>query len=404
VRIAYYSPLPPETSGIADYSALLLPALHERADIDVAKRGGRARGDVALYHVGNDPSAHGWIVEQLRRERGVVFLHDFVLHHLVAGMTLGRKDGAGYAAAMEREGGLAARLLALGVIDGCIPPLWEVRPEDFPLCSEVLDLAQGLLVHSRYVEQRVRERGFTGPVWRVPHPAWPPPGVEPERLPGSPVFGVFGNINPSKRTGQLFEAFARFRETHPGGRLLLVGREAGVDVTMRVEAAGLDDAVTYVDYVEEERLWALMSGVDAVVSLRSPTMGETSGTAIRALSLGKPLLVSNVGWFAELPDGVALKVAPDEHESDGITRALTALADPEARAQMGAAAVALARTDHDVTHVAEAYVAALEEAAGGEAVRDAVARTVAGAAADVGIAADSSEAGRIARALDEVGL
>jgi len=404
VKVAYYSPLPPETSGIADYSALLLPALHKLVDVDVAKRGGRARGDIALYHVGNDPSAHGWILEQLRREPGVVFLHDFVLHHLVAGLTLGRKDGAGYAAAMEREGGLAARLLALGVIDGCIPPLWEVRPEDFPLCTEVLELATGLLVHSRFVEERVRERGYRGPVWRVAHPAWPQPLLAPERLDGSPVFGAFGNINPSKRTGQLLEAFARFHETHPDARLLLVGREAGVDVALRVEAAGLDDAVSHVDYVEERRLWALMAGVDAVVSLRSPTMGETSGTAIRALTLGRPLLVSDVGSFAELPDDVALKVAPDERETEQLAAAMATLADGKMRARMGAAAAALAQAEHAVDRVAESYVAALEEAAGRGAVRDAVAHTVAGAAADVGIDAESAQADQVARALDEVGL
>src|SRR5262249_44147701 len=118
VKVAYYSPMPPERSGIADYSALLLPSLRRRVDVEVARRGKHARGDVALYHVGNDPESHAWIVEALRREPGVVVLHDFVLHHLVAGMTLARKDGSGYLAAMERDGGIAARLLGLGVIDG----------------------------------------------------------------------------------------------------------------------------------------------------------------------------------------------------------------------------------------------------------------------------------------------
>src|SRR5439155_2577023 len=72
VRVAYYSPLPPETSGIADYSALLLPALQQRVEVETARRGRHARGDVALYHIGNSPDAHGWILEQLRREPGVV--------------------------------------------------------------------------------------------------------------------------------------------------------------------------------------------------------------------------------------------------------------------------------------------------------------------------------------------
>ena len=85
MRVAYYSPMPPERSGIADYSALLVPALRTRVDVDVAERNGTADGDVALYHVGNDAEVHGWILERLRRRPGVVVLHDFVLHHLVAG-------------------------------------------------------------------------------------------------------------------------------------------------------------------------------------------------------------------------------------------------------------------------------------------------------------------------------
>ena len=36
MKVAYYSPLPPSRSGIADYSALLLPALRERVDVVVA--------------------------------------------------------------------------------------------------------------------------------------------------------------------------------------------------------------------------------------------------------------------------------------------------------------------------------------------------------------------------------
>src|SRR6266498_4414644 len=224
--VAYYSPMPPERSGIADYSALLLPALRRRMEVDVAARGKQAHGDVALYHVGNDPEAHGWIIERLRDEPGIVVLHDFVLHHLVASLTLGRKNERGYLAALERDAGLPGRLLGLGVIDGCIPPLCEVRAEDFPLCDEVLERATGVIVHSRYVEDRVRERGYDRPLWRIPHPAWPPPQVVPDRPSGEPLFGAFGNVNASKRVPQLVEAFARFRDLHPSARLLLVGAAA----------------------------------------------------------------------------------------------------------------------------------------------------------------------------------
>ena len=166
MKVAYFSPLPPERTGISEYSELLLPALRERADVEVVARGGSApRGaDVCLYHVGNNPDAHGWIVEALRKRPGVVVLHDFVLHHLVAGLTLGRRDGEGYLGAMQREAGVPGRLLAHGVLDGVVPPLWEVRPEDFPLAGEVLEHAAkpggGLIAHSRYVAERALASGL----------------------------------------------------------------------------------------------------------------------------------------------------------------------------------------------------------------------------------------------------
>ncbi len=158
-------------------------------------------------------------------------------------------------------------------------------------------------------------------------------------------------------------------------------------------------------YVHEERLWSLMAWCDVVVSLRSPTMGETSGTVIRALSAGRPLVVSDVGWFSELPDAVAVKVAPDEREVETLAAELERLlGDDEARAAMSAAAHELATTEHALGRVADLYAATLEEAAGGEAVREAVTREVADAAAEVGIGPDDPEAKELAARLREAEL
>jgi len=410
VRVAYFSPMPPEQTGIADYSALLLPALRERVDVQVVRRGTRKppRGaDLALYHVGNNPDAHAWIVDALRRAPGVVVLHDFVLHHLVAGMTVGRRDGHGYLDLMEREHGVVGRLLAHGVLDKRIPPLWESRPEDFPLATFVLEHATALVVHSQYVRDRARAGGFEGPIDVVPHPAWAPPTVSPERVDDGVVVGCFGVVNASKRIPELLRATADVRRAHPELTLLLVGSTSpGFDLDRRRQRLGLDEAgLVREGWVDERRLWALMAGSDVLVNLRHPTMGETSGSVIRGLSLGKPLVVSDVGWFSELPTEVALKVAPDDLEVETLTAALELLASRvDVRESMGAAAAELARRKHGVEHVAELYAAALEKAAGGAAVDDAVLREVSEAAAGVGISANTAEAREIARRLAEVEL
>jgi glycosyltransferase involved in cell wall biosynthesis len=398
MKVAYYSPMPPSRSGIADYSALLLPALRKRIEeVVVAERGRRApAADVALYHVGNDPDAHGWIIDALRRRPGVVVLHEFVLHHLISGITLGRGNARGYFDAMERDLGVTGRLLALGVADNLLPLLWETQPERFPLAGVVLDLAEGLIVHSHYVERRAREAGYDGPVWRVPHPAWPDTPVAPAEITGDPLIGCFGYLNANKRVPQLLEAFSVLRRRRPGARLLLVGAAGErFDLERRLERLGLSgDAIVRENYVPEERLWSLMAACDVLVNLRSPTMGETSGSVIRGLALGKPMLVSDVGWFAELPDGVALKIPVDEHEVPTIAAALELAADHAT--ELGDAARAYVHREHDLARSADAYTAALEQAAGGEAVADAVLWRIAEAAADVGLE-DARELVREAR-------
>ena len=405
MKVAYFSPLPPSRSGIADYSALLLPALERLVEIEVV-RPGRTRpvadADVALYHVGNDPDAHSWIVDALRRRSGVVVLHDFVIHHLVAGMTIGRKDGHAYLAAMEREAGVAGRMLGWGVLEGRVPPLWEVSPEQFPLAGQVLDRATGVIVHSRYAERQARAHGYDGPLWRIQHPAWPPQAVEPASVGGAPLIGCFGHLNENKRIPQLLRAFAEFRRLHTGARLLLVGEEApGFDLAGRLDRLGLDtDGVIREPYVEEARLWSLIAACDACVLLRAPTMGETSGSAIRTLSLGTPLVVSDLGWFAELPDDAALKVpVGGAEEVTAVVAALERLSDPSTAQRMGAAARAYIEHEHALPKIAEQYAAALEQAAGGATVEAMVLRETARAASEVGV-----ETELIASELLETGL
>jgi len=112
-----------------------------------------------------------------------------------------------------------------------------------------------------------------------------------------------------------------------------------------------------------------------------------------------------VGWFAELPDNVALKVPVDASEVETLAAALELLtSSDEARGAMGAAAVEHVRSEHDLERVADAYAGALEEAAGGEAVREAVLGELAHAAAEVGFGPEDEEAGQLARRANEVRL
>ena len=207
-------------------------------------------------------------------------------------------------------------------------------------------------------------------------------------------------MNVNKRIPALLEAFAELRDRRPGARLLLVGEASErFELDRRLERLRLGgDELIREQWVSEERFRSLMAACDVLVNLRSPTMGETSGSVIRALALGKPVLVSDVGWFSELPDGAALKIPVDDHEVRTIAGALELAADHAA--ELGAAAAAYVHSEHDLGRVADAYTAALEEAAGGQVAQDAMLLTIAQAAAGIGF----DDAAELARLTRESGL
>jgi glycosyltransferase involved in cell wall biosynthesis len=88
---------------------------------------------------------------------------------------------------------------------------------------------------------------------------------------------------------------------------------------------------------------------------------EQSGVLFTALAFGKPLLVSDVGGFAELAErGAAHAVAPGD--AGALHEALTGLlANPAALSALGERALELARGEYGWTQIAERTLALYEQ-------------------------------------------
>src|SRR5436309_11330785 len=163
MRVAYFSPLPPQRSGIADYSAELLPCLAEHLEVEpfvdegvrvdpalaarFPVRGDRAfpalwaagRYAAVLYHVGNNPDYHARTWRTLVRYPGITVLHEPMLHHLVRGMTLGHGDLAGFVEEMRYAYGRTGEALARRSLGTGIP----LDPWRYPLFERVVDASLG---------------------------------------------------------------------------------------------------------------------------------------------------------------------------------------------------------------------------------------------------------------------
>jgi len=362
MRLAYLSPLPPKRSGIATYSAHLLPELASHFDVvpmdfgapiaDPAavdlRENASARADLRsfparLYHLGNNPHYHLEIYRTLRDAPGVVVLHDTVLYYLMAGQGLG-----GLILECCDNEGPAGVSLALAIRDAA--PEHDVlryaTPERYPLLQGVLRHAQGIVVHNHTARRQLEAAFYKGPVAVIPLLSYPVDaaladpaliesrkraiGLHPDEL----HIGCFGFIGRTKRIEQIVRALEIAAPRLPKWRLVIVGEGEAPEDLLR--ESPISDRIVRLGFVNETEWGRYLGAVDLVLNLRHPSMGETSLSLMEAMEYGNACIVTNDAWFSELPDAAVVKIPYDHTEVSELAAQLARLAaDPAARMRLG---------------------------------------------------------------------
>jgi glycosyltransferase involved in cell wall biosynthesis len=342
MRLAWFTPLRPVTSGIADYSADVLPAVGARHSVEVfvasaAERAWaapagvtvhdahdfpwrvhRRQYDLVVYQLGN-AWCHDYMWPYLFAYPGLVILHDLHLHHARAWSLLRRKRQADYRAEFEfnhPEAPAGAAAIGLGGYAGSIYYAW-------PMLRTVVTSARAIAVHNPRVGAELSEQfpevpiaeirmGVTDPLATAPGATAPAEldrsarlgvrarlgrawreryGIPPEAL----VVAAFGGVTPEKRIGALLRAAAAVLPHRPDLRLLLVGQQAPhYDVRSELRRLGLEDRTTITGFVPDADLPAHLALADVASCLRWPTARETSAAWLRAAAAGLPTLITDL--------------------------------------------------------------------------------------------------------------
>jgi glycosyltransferase involved in cell wall biosynthesis len=330
VKVALFTPWPPQRSGIADYAYRLAEGLLDRDvqlevftdsasptplyrcaihQISETSRIQLSGDTFPVFQLGNNIAFHALQPGALALLGGLVHLHDPVLHHLHVDRTLAAGDG-GYWDDLEFWYGPAIadacrRMLELGA-----PPWSNAAVTAVPLFEPYLQFADAVLVHSqsalRAIHQRMPTlRGYClpqcYPIVRSPHARRPAGG--PLRL------GVFGWIEPHKRIDQILEAMIELRRRGVDVRLDICGPSGATmsELVDQIDAMDLGPVVQLRGHLEHQAFISEIAAMDLCINLRDPTMGETSAIVTQAMQLGTPVIVTDIGWYAELPEFV-LKV------------------------------------------------------------------------------------------------
>lgn len=391
-RLAFVSPLPPEKTGIADYSAELLPELTHHYDITLITNQPSVilapalqalprqssewlaehanEFDRIVYQVGNSPF-HTHMFELLREHPGVVVLHDFFLSGVLAyEETTGALPSIWTDALYQSHGYLALqrRYAANGVP--------EAR-ETYPCNLDVLQSARGVIVHSEFSRTLAR-RWYgedAGNDWKL-IPLVRTPAGKAERAAARAALGIaddtyvvcsFGFVDATKCSHRLVEAWLSSQLAKDANcHLILVGENHGgtygARLLERINSSACAHRIRITGWADVETYRRYLQAADAGVQLRSISRGETSAAVLDCMNYGLPTIVNANGSMADLPEDTVWKM-PDAFSDTDLVTALEGLrGDEEKRQALSAAASNLVHTKHHPTACAQQYAEAIEDA------------------------------------------
>lgn len=391
MRLAFVSPLPPERTGIADYAAELLPALAEYYDLELVvtqvnvddpwvKNFGRIRSiewlrehsqeiDRVIYQIGNSPF-HQHMLGLMQEIPGTVVLHDFFLSSMLAHDEIHGGGVNTWVNALYAAHGYKAVQARFYEED------LEAVKRDYPANLEVLQHAQGVIVHSDY--SRALALDWYGSDvardWRV-IPLVRTPAGEADRARARADLSIapdcflvcsFGFLDSTKLNHRLLRAWlgSQLAAAEPG-KLVFVGQnhegEYGFNLLKTIREHGLSERVQITGFAEPALFKAYLAAADIAVQLRTSSRGETSAAVLDCMNHGVATVVNANGAMAEMTTN-AVWMLPDEFSDDALVEALNTLwQDAVRRRAIGQRAREVINTQHSPSICARLYREAIED-------------------------------------------
>lgn len=388
-KIAFFSPFRPIKSGISDYSAELLQELKNHFQITIVTNGYKANDPKitkeieqvnfaeiknldefmqnfkhAIYHMSNNV-AHEYIYTTLQKFPGIVVMHDFSIAHMISEITLGKGSYADFKQELL-ECGFEIKEGEVKNIDKNFLPLkfiWEENAMKYDCNEKIVRNSLGIIVHSFYAKNLFSQKEQKPFIEVIPMLADKTKRPS-EKKDNKIKIACFGNITFNKRYQSIIEVFQEIYEENQETELILVGEFATIDlkeeITTLINKNSSKNAIKITGHVSEEDFYKHLDQSDICVNMRYPTVGETSLSLMKIMGYGKPCLVSDTGWYAELPKNSVVKVKlplPNlETEKTSLKKALQNLIkDEEKRFKIGENAYEYAVNFCNTKKVAELY-------------------------------------------------
>ena len=384
-HIAWLSPLPPQRTGIANYSYWLVKELKDDFNIElfydgeppakelqesfatyplVAFAEKRAQYDRVVYHLGNNHQFHSGIYTTAWNFPDTIVLHDYDI------------SGFMHEAFLRTHPDLFFQALTNGSDKGqrqrfeALLQKFVARGSRLPMSHAIIARSKKVVVHHRWVRDQFAENTH---IDVIPHFAklnCSPTdsdlrgfrekfGVKPDHF----VLTCLGFINPNKLPRLQIDVVTRLlAEGYPVQLIFAVEPAPELqDLVREVRSGEMQEHVIFTGYQSERDYFCAIASSDVIINLRNPSMGEASGTLMHALATAKPTIVSDMNQYREFPDKVCWKLVHDQDQNELLFEYLrTLLSEPRVRAAMSANAADYVENVLAMDKVREHWIRALE--------------------------------------------
>ena len=359
-KVAFFSPFRPIKSGISDYSHELLPFLAHHCELDLyfdegyspdttdlnqtvlpwnqfEERVTKEDYENIIYHMGNSVY-HCYAYSQLMNYPGISVLHDYYLGGLIKGLHYQRPE-LGFTLLEELKHNYGTNkateifnLIEKGDLDTCD----KLASVGIYLNRRIFTRSLGVVVHSKWAYNKALKE-FGNDNSNIIHIPMLMSAFKTEEsssevrnqlnIPQDKfVISTLGIVANTKRAIPIIQAFKKYISEHPNSMLVYVGNSAPVHdvLTQEINRLGLVDKVRVTGHVSMTDFYNYIQISDVCLNLRYPSNGESSASLMRILSAGKPVVVTDIGSFADFPDNVVLKI-PQPTECDEVKEIFRAL-------------------------------------------------------------------------------
>lgn len=386
-EIDWVSPLLPDRTDIANYTQRAGAALSNVASLNTIhdqqatdSRAYRFGEFPPFFNIGNDVRFHGGTLEAALSAGGIIVAHDHLVQNLLVGTLKANSQHWAHqyrhlmSMAYGRPGLEAACDFEAGQMT--LPEMTSA----FSGLEVVASKALFVITHNPLLAKSISDS--TGLYcFTLPLPIVVPPERRPGRTPaGTFEILVFGYIGENRSVETLLDIIRQ--DESRTLRLTIAGTIGSSALQRTVDtmvADGYDIHLT--GFLDDQDLDRLINEADLVANIRSPSMGEVSGSQLRVFANSGLSVVADQQWYATLPTDAVFKIDPLNITRE-LMSVIESVRDSTDRVQaMRASGYRFVRDNHDPRQYRSAFETMLDGC--GEALRHGIGLRMATHSADL---------------------